>query len=217
METPLDTSGIDRINVRIATDAAREAIRWAHVTFGDRMVVLSSMQETTLVELAMRVDRSIPIAFLDNGHHFAETLDTVRRVEQRYGIEVERVGPLSPVRHDLRSGECCDLKPALLETALADRDAWLSGIRRSQTAHRSAAPIVERDRRGKVKVNPIVQWNDDEHRRFVAEYEVIRNPLLDQDYTSIGCRTCTERPSDIVNLRSGRWVDSDREECGLHL
>jgi len=217
METRLDGSTIARSVEAIQLASSLEAISWAWTTFGDRCCVLSSMQETVVIELAMRVHRDLPIVFLDNGYHFDETLDTVRRVERRYGIEVQVIGPLEPVRDDIEPGGCCDLKPALRDAALADRHAWISGVRRSQTDHRSNMDLVTLDTEGRAKVNPIVQWNDADVARFARSADVIRNPLLDRGYTSIGCRTCTSVPTDADDARSGRWAGDERTECGLHV
>ena len=78
----------------------------------------------------------------------------MRRVEARYGIDVEEVRPAQPGPAVVKSPACCDLKPALLEAALAGRDAWMSGIRRVQTAHREATPFVATDKRGLTKNQP---------------------------------------------------------------
>ena len=184
-------SGLAATLERIEIATATEAIAWAWDEFGERCCVLSSMQETVVVELAMRVSTDLPVAFLDTGYHFDETWETVRRVERRYGIAVE-------------------------ERTLEGRDAWITGSRRHQTDARSTARIVDRDGSDRVKVSPLAQWSDDDHRRFVERADVIRHPLLDRGYPSIGCRTCTERPAG-ADPRSGRWADTDRTECGLHL
>ena len=203
---------------RIEIATALEAIEWTWSRLGERCCVLSSMQETVVVELAMRISTEIPVVFLDTGYHFDETWETLRRVERRYGIDIEVVGPLRPLVPDdqLPPGACCDDKPALLDLALRGRAAWITGIRRDQTDHRRSARIVDHDRRGLVKVSPLAQWSDDDHRRFVETSDVVRHPLLERGYTSVGCRTCTDRPADI-DPRSGRWSGTERVECGLHL
>jgi phosphoadenosine phosphosulfate reductase len=43
------------------------------------------------------------------------------------------------------------------------------------------------------------------------------HPLVAEGYTSIGCWPCTVRPVDPGDVRSGRWVGQDKDECGLHL
>jgi phosphoadenosine phosphosulfate reductase len=67
--------------------------------------------------------------------------------------------------------------------------------------------------RGLVKVNPIAAWTDDDVARYVAEHDIIVNPLRDKGFDSIGCAPCTLPGAG----RSGRWVGTGRLECGLHV
>jgi phosphoadenosine phosphosulfate reductase len=243
---PLRTRVIEA-DLDVLSATALEAIQWGRTEFGDRLCVLSSMQETTVIDLAMTVDPAISVVFLDTGYHFPETLETVRRVERRYGIEVEVVPPVEPVRADIEPGRCCDQKVEQLDQALAARDAWITGIRRKQTAQRRSAPIIgwepetdtasqiasqidsQIDSRvgGRVKISPLAQWDDADIDAYRRANDLIRNPLLDQGYSSIGCRTCTtptgppggaDRPGETASTdaRAGRWAGTERTECGLH-
>jgi len=212
MQTRPDQSGIP-VDVLAATATA--AIEWAWSAFPGRICVLSSMQDSVVIDLAMRVDRRIPVVFLDTGYHFEETLETVRRVEERYGIRIERVTATRPIRHDIEPGECCAEKPAMLARALEGREAWITGLQRYETAHRADAGIIDVDRRGATKVSPIAQWSEADRRAYIEQRRVITNPLLEQGYDSIGCATCTTLPTD--GARSGRWAGTEKTECGLHL
>jgi phosphoadenosine phosphosulfate reductase len=92
----------------------------------------------------------------------------------------------------------------------------MSGLRRSEAATRASSPIVARDLRGLVKLNPIANWSDLDVEGYVADHDVPVNPLLHQGYTSIGCQPCTQRPVDPDDPRSGRWAGLGKTECGLH-
>jgi phosphoadenosine phosphosulfate reductase len=95
--------------------------------------------------------------------------------------------------------------------------AWMSGLRRSEASTRATAPIVARDLRGLVKVNPIATWTDQDVDGYVRDHDVPVNPLLAQGYPSIGCRPCTQPVTDGEDPRAGRWAGQDKTECGLHL
>jgi phosphoadenosine phosphosulfate reductase len=205
-------SGFD-VDVLAATATA--AIEWVWSAFPERVCVLSSMQDAVIIDLAMRVDRRIPVVFLDTGYHFEETLHTVDAVEERYGIAVQRVSSPRAARPDLAPGECCTHKSAMLDDALRNRDAWITGLQRCETAHRADAGIIDVDRRGATKVSPIAQWSDADRWAYIEHHRVITNPLLSEGYDSIGCRTCTTLPTD--GARSGRWAGTGKTECGLHL
>jgi phosphoadenosine phosphosulfate reductase len=92
----------------------------------------------------------------------------------------------------------------------------MSGLRRSEADSRAGAPIVGRDLRGLVKINPIANWTDADVASYIETHDVIVNPLLSRGYTSIGCEPCTTLPTDPDDPRSGRWSGRDKTECGLH-
>jgi phosphoadenosine phosphosulfate reductase len=108
-------------------------------------------------------------------------------------------------------------KVALLERGLAGRQAWMSGLRRSEAPSRAGAPIVGIDVRGLVKVNPIATWTDDDVAGYIADHDVPVNPLVGRGYPSVGCQPCTHPVAEGADPRSGRWAGSSRTECGLHV
>ncbi|MCU1459591.1 MAG: thioredoxin-dependent phosophoadenylyl-sulfate reductase [Actinomycetia bacterium] len=199
---------------------ASAAITWAVDTFGDGLVLLASMGDAVLIDVAMKVDPRIEVAFLDTQYHFAETHETVARVEEKYGIKVNVLTPDLPL-DDLWKTDtdaCCfvrKVKP--LDDLLATHTAWLSGLRRADSAARADTPIVSRDRRGVVKINPIANWSDLDVDGYIAEHDVPVNPLVAQGYASVGCWPCTQKVVLGADPRSGRWVGTDKTECGLHL
>jgi phosphoadenosine phosphosulfate reductase len=216
MNTRPSQSTFDGFNLDRAIETAAACVRWAVESFGSEVCLLSSMQDSTLIDIAMRIHPRIDVVFLDNGYHFRETIETVARVERQYGITVRRVGPIEDVQADIAAGECCDTKTALLEQALDKKRAWISGLRRTETATRAKSQLVETDRRGLTKINPLASWTDDDVNAYRDANDVLLNPLLLNGYTSVGCEPCTSRPSDM-DERSGRWQGSERSECGLHL
>jgi phosphoadenosine phosphosulfate reductase len=112
---------------------------------------------------------------------------------------------------------CCSaVKVGQLDRALNGKAAWMSGLRRDEAGSRANAPIIGRDLRGLVKINPIATWSDDDVNGYIEQYDVPVNPLLLEGYTSIGCMPCTTKPTDPSDPRSGRWAGRDKTECGLH-
>jgi phosphoadenosine phosphosulfate reductase len=112
---------------------------------------------------------------------------------------------------------CCSaVKVGQLDRALQGKLAWMSGLRRDEAETRANAPIVGRDVRGLIKINPIAQWNNADVDGYIADHDLVLNPLLLQGYTSIGCMPCTSKPTDPSDPRSGRWAGQGKTECGLH-
>jgi len=203
---------------RLLADApADRVLAWAVGTFGSDLSVACSMQDAVLVDLAVRADPAVEVVFLDTGFHFAETLETAERVRDRYDLNLLTLRPAVDATTYLVDGTaaCCEArKVAPLERHLAGRSAWVTGLRRAESPSRAGAATLEWDAaRGMVKVNPIVAWSDEDVDRYVAEHDIIVNPLRDKGFDSIGCEPCTLPGAG----RSGRWAGSDRLECGLHL
>jgi phosphoadenosine phosphosulfate reductase len=199
---------------------ASKIIQWAVDNFAPHLSLAASMTDAVLIDLAVKVDPSIEVVFIDTGYHFPETLDTVEQVRRRYGLNLKMMTvPL----HDeelwkVDAENCCSaVKVGQMDRALAGKTAWMAGLRRSEADSRVKAPIVARDLRGLVKVNPIATWTDEDVRGYVQDHDVIVNPLVLEGYPSIGCMPCTVKPSDPADPRSGRWAGRDKTECGLHV
>ena len=115
------------LDARYTNSPASTIIRWAVDTFGDRLCLTSSMQDTVLIDLAVKADPGIEVIFLDTGYHFPETLETAARVKERYDLNL--VVPPAPLPLDDQwmddpDGCCAARKVAPLERALAGKAAW---------------------------------------------------------------------------------------------
>lgn len=197
---------------------AGEAVEWAVARFGDDLCLLSSGQDAVLVDVALRVEPRIEVVFIDTGYHFDETIDTMMAIAQRYEPRLRVVAPWRHLPQPGQPGFCCsEHKVEQLDVALARRKAWLSGLRRADGPSRADAPMVETDRRGLVKINPLVAWTDEEVTAYEKRHDIIVNPLRYRGYPSIGCRPCTSPVGTGADPRSGRWSGSEKTECGLHL
>jgi phosphoadenosine phosphosulfate reductase len=198
---------------------AAKIVQWAVDNFSPHLALTASMTDAVLIDLAVKTDPAIEVVFIDTGYHFPETLETVERVRRRYGLNLRMMTvPL----HDEALWQadpenCCSaVKVGQLDRALADKAAWMAGLRRAEADSRVTAPIVARDLRGLIKINPIATWTDADVAGYVADHDIIVNPLIERGYTSIGCMPCTVLPTDPSDPRSGRWAGLDKTECGLH-
>lgn len=198
---------------------ATQIIRWAVDSFAPHLSLSTSMNDAVLIDLASKVDPSIEVVFIDTGYHFPETLETVETVRRRYGLNL-RI--MTVPHHDeelwrVDPENCCSaVKVGQLDRALAGKAAWMSGLRRDEAATRGQAPIVARDLRGLVKVNPLATWTAQDVEGYIADHDVPVNALKAQGYLSIGCQPCTSMPTDPTDPRSGRWAGAGKTECGLH-
>lgn len=207
-----------------------DILRWAAARFGPRVVFATGfgVEGCVIIDLIARARLPIDLITLDTGLFFPETYQLWRRLEQRYGVRIHAVRPCQTVAeqaavHGDRLWErdperCCALrKVEPLREALAGRAAWISAIRRDQTAERAATPVVERDARfGLVKINPLVSLSSRDVWNHVFAHDVPYNPLHDRGYASIGCAPCTTPIHLGEDPRAGRWRGRAQKECGLH-
>jgi phosphoadenosine phosphosulfate reductase len=216
----LTTTQLAELNDRFEKEPAAAIIRWAVDSFHPHLCLTASMTDAVLIDLAVAVEPSIEVVFIDTGYHFPETLETVEVVRRRYGLNL-RVMTALPQSDELWKVDpenCCSaIKTGQLDRALLGKEAWMSGLRRSEAPTRANAPIVHWDMRGLIKVNPIATWTDLDVAGYVRDHDVPRNPLVGQGYPSIGCQPCTQPIEDGADPRSGRWAGLNKMECGLHL
>ena len=212
-------AALAELNEQFESWSAGRIIRWAVESFSPHLALSASMTDAVLIDLAHKVDPAIEVVFIDTGYHFPETLQTVEEVRRHYGLNL-RIMTVARQDEDLWAVDpenCCSaVKVGQLDRALAGKRAWMSGLRRGEAATRGEAPIVARDLRGLVKVNPIARWTDDDVAGYIADHDIIVNPLVDQGYLSIGCQPCTTPVTAGEDPRAGRWRGLDKTECGLH-
>ena len=228
---PLPYSDVDELAGHFEDRPAEEVLEWALERFAGRIVLTCSWQRqsSVLVHMLHSMDAEIRVVELDTGLLFPETYETRQRLVERYGLNLERIDPLQTVAEQAETegpelwkrepDRCCWLrKVEPLERALVGMDAWVTGIRRAQGGRRADARKIELDvDRGVVKLQPLVDWTDDEVQDYLDVYEIPYNPLHDNGYPSIGCMPCTRAVRIGEDPRAGRWHDFAKRECGLHL
>ncbi|HEY1271004.1 MAG TPA: phosphoadenylyl-sulfate reductase [Terriglobales bacterium] len=222
---------VTRIQPLVENWTAEDVLRWSFATFGDDVAISSAFgaEGMTVIDMASRINPKFRLFTLDTEFLFPETYGLMDDIEDRYGIRIERVySLLSPEEQEREQGpalwsrnpdECCNLrKVEPLQRKLAELRAWVTSIRRDQTAVRAAARKVEWDAKfGLVKVNPIVDWSTHKVWQYIHAHDVPYNPLHDRGYPSIGCTYCTRAVRPGEDPRAGRWSGFAKTECGLHI
>jgi phosphoadenosine phosphosulfate reductase len=226
-----DEEQIAAADRQLTAATPQEVLQWAVATFGPKLTMATAFgaEGCCLIHMLAEIGPDVRIFNLDTGYQFPETLELRERIRERYGIDVELVRPEQTVaeyeaehggplyRH--RPDQCChDRKLVPLRKAVAGYEAWVSAIRRDQTADRAAARVVQWDAKfGLVKVNPLLHWTRKDVWDFVLRHDVPYNPLHDRGYPSIGCWPCTAPAGDGADERAGRWAGTGKKECGLHV
>lgn len=211
-----------------------EIIKWS-VSSIARLAVATSFQSSGLVILHQlkTLEPDIPVLFLDTGFHFDETLEFRDRIATHWRLNIVNLRGEhgSPSRQAEQYGpglyrrdpdRCCAInKVEPLQAELEGFDGWISGLRRDQSPLRAHTPIVEAQllpsNNEILKIHPLANWTRADVSGYIAKHGIPTNPLLERGYSSVGCHPCTS-PVDQHedNERAGRWVGSDKSECGIH-
>jgi phosphoadenosine phosphosulfate reductase len=228
--TLLSQADIAQLNARFESSAPQDIVRWAVDTFDDELAVGASfggVSGMAILHMVAALKPNVHVFVIDTGYLFEETHETMREAVPALGLENVNVykPALSHEEQADRHGHalwmrdpdlCCAIrKVEPNRNALAGRSAWISGLRRDQSAARSNVPIVGwNERFGVVKINPLANWDEKRTWAYVLESKIPYNPLLDRGFASIGCYNCT---IPGVRGRAGRWQGFEKDECGIHL
>jgi phosphoadenosine phosphosulfate reductase len=221
---------IDAVQAGAEAWSAEEVVRWGLTEFQPKVAIASSFgaEDVALIDIAAHVRPDVRVFTLDTDFLFAETYELIDKIEQKYGICVERVKSLNtpdqqaaqfaPKLWTIDPNKCCSLrKVEPLKTKLSGLAAWVTGIRRDQAPTRANAKKIEWDQTfGLVKMNPLADWTWENVWEYIRDHNVPYNPLHEQNYPSIGCVQCTRQVQPGEDPRSGRWSGFDKKECGLH-
>jgi phosphoadenosine phosphosulfate reductase len=208
-----------------------QVLAWAFDTFGDEVAISSAFgaEGMVLIDIASRTRQNFRLFTLDTEFLFPETYNLMDQVEQKYGITIEKVYPLlspeeqervhGPALWQRNADQCCNLrKVEPLRRKLGELRAWVTSIRRDQTAARSGAGKIEWDEKfSLVKINPIADWSSKQVWQYIREHDVPFNELHERNYPSIGCTHCTRAVRAGEDPRAGRWAGLAKTECGLHI
>ena len=219
---------------RVATTLTR--LHQAAEAHAPRIVQATSLgaEDMVLTDMIARHGLPIAVATLATGALHAETLELIPHLEAHYGLAVERWSPPAEgvIAFVARRGEramyeslalrkaCCALrKLEPLSRMLEGRSAWVTGLRREQSAARAVVPNEQLDENGRAKLNPLAEWTDADVWHYIGEHGVPYNALHDRFFPSIGCAPCTRAVARGEDPRAGRWwwEQAGAKECGLHV
>ncbi len=219
------------LNEAFEQASPRDLLRWAGETFGAGLVLATGFGPSgvVLAHLVSGMDPTPTVFYLETDLLFAETYALRDRLAERLGLSFTPVhGGLSldaqarahgPDLWAREPNRCCFLRKVLpLRRFLADKSAWITGLRRDQAPSRAGIDLVEWDgANGLVKLNPLARWTDAEVWGYLHRHDLPYNPLHDEGYPSLGCVPCTRPVAPGEDARAGRWSGFAKTECGIHV
>lgn len=191
-------------------------------------------EDMVLAHLINTLQLDIGIFVLDTGRLHPETLTLLHQLRESARVPVEvfkprheavvafvqREGPDAMYRSIALRKACCQIrKLEPLQRALANKKAWITGLRREQSDARADVPFIDTSETRHRKYNPLADWTWGDVWHYIGRHGVAYNPLHDQFYPSIGCAPCTRAIALGEDFRAGRWwwENESAKECGLHV
>lgn len=222
----------------------QELIGFAFEIYGKRAAIGTSLQKTgsVIIDLASKSDVEFFVFFVDTLFNYDETLELFEETQQRYGITIDRLTPDPNDIEDLYKNygqypffsslgrlRCCEIRKRLpLLKKLLDLDVWISGLRADQSDHRQSSAekvsIVKMGDIEVIKINPLVDWTQEQIDAYIKDNAVPYNKLYDfespygEKFREIGCKPCHIPVKDDAPKRAGKWPwEQSHKECGLHI
>ena len=215
--------------------AVRELLAEALAEFG-RLVYSNSLgaEAMVLTDIIWTHLPQIEVFSIDTGRLHEETYVLLERLQRRYRRALRLVYPdaASLERLVAQQGvngfyesvaarlECCRVrKVEPFRRAISGFPAWITGVRREQSAGRARGQATEWDaEHGLYKISPLLEWSEAEVWQYIRLRRLPYNALHDRQFPSIGCAPCTRAIQPGESRRAGRWwwEQPESRECGLH-
>jgi phosphoadenosine phosphosulfate reductase len=215
---------IDTLNKKYQSLSPCDRIIELYKDFDVNEVMLTSSFAATsafLLKLFSEVNKEQRVFFIDTGYHFEDTLKYKRKLTELYGLKVSSIRALKEEHEFTTKDEtweknpdfCCSInKVRPLDMIKKHYKVWVSGLMEWQSDHRSSLDIFEL--RGDIlKFYPLLDISKEKRDQYIKDHNLPFHPLVAKGYNSIGCSHCTSPGED----RDGRWNNSPKTECGLHL
>lgn len=232
----MDKVTFNNITSKLEGKSFDEILRWFLHEYKNRIVLSSSMglEDQVLTDMVVKIDPSVKIFTLDTGRLFYETYELIEKTCMRYKINIEVFFPDSNEVQKMVTEkginlfyqsveyrkECCRIRKINpLKRAFSGSEVWICGLRRDQSVTRTENQMIEWDEaNGMIKLNPLIDWTEQQVWDYIKANRVPYNTLHDRGYPSIGCQPCTRAIFPGEDIRAGRWwwENADSKECGLH-
>lgn len=215
---------IEELNKKYNPLSPFQRIEELYKDFSESKVLYTSSFGTTaaiLLKMIPSVNPAQKIYFLDTTYHFVETIDYKDKLQEQLGLNVEDVLPEAWKNEFTKKDKtwtidqdlCCSVnKVEPMDKLKEGKDVWISGLLAYQNTHRKSLDVFE-EKGGIIKFYPIIDMSEAEVNAFFVDNNLPKHPLEAQGYHSIGCAQCTVKGKG----RSGRWSNTSKSECGLHL
>src|SRR5207302_5637 len=202
---------VTQVQAVAETWSPQHVLSWAFQTFGKNVAVSSAFgaEGMVLIDMASRISKDFRLFTIDTEFLFAETYNLMDRIEEKYGIAIERVySTLSPEDQQRVHGEalwannpdlCCNLrKVEPLRRKLGELSAGCTSSSRFQHRHR----CQRRRQKAAIKIG-----------FYPASQNALEIPPQSRAGSSLGKKTLCRRRTDSSAFDSSTRNDNVRSDA----
>lgn len=232
----MDKQLIEQYNLQFSNKNSDEILDFFLKEYKNKIAFSTSMgaEDQVITKIMAGLDPEACIFTLDTGRTFPEIYELIEKTNARYKInikimfpdrqEVEKMVNEKGINLFYKSIEnrklCCNIRKIKpLQRALKGYQVWVTGLRQEQSVTRTDMQLCEWDDKSRImKLNPLINWTEEDVWNYIKEKNIPYNPLHDQGFPSIGCQPCTRAIEKGEDVRAGRWwwENPESKECGLH-
>ncbi len=230
-ESATGAAALAESNQALAALSAAERVQWSLAHLPGAFALSSSFgaQAAVLLHMVTTIKADIPVIVVDTGYMFPETYRFIDELSERLNLNLQVYrAQISIAWQEARYGKLWEKgvegieqynqlrKVEPMQRALRELNigTWFSGVRRSQSASRANAPLLQQQG-GRYKLHPIADWTDRDVGRYLKQHNLPYHPLWEKGYVSIGDWHTTRPLSEGMSEEDTRFFGLKRE-CGLH-
>ena len=220
---------IDDLNRLYKNSSPEKILSFSIDKFESKIVYVCSFGTESAIILSMisKINKNFPILLINTNFLFPETLEYKEKLLDNLGLhncievtpEKESLKIYDPENNLWKTNvdKCCEIRKVIpLQKELEKFDSWISGRKSYHLDSRENLNPFEQAN-GKIIINPLVSMTKNQVEEYFNKNSLPKHPLFSEGYLSIGCINCTSKTTNFDNVRSGRWKNNSKTECGIHL
>ena len=219
---------ISTLNKECQGLAPEEILEISIKKFNNKITYICSFgtESAIILHMISKIDTKFPIFLLNTHFLFPETIAYKKKLLKKLRLTncldifpdellIKQEDPKNSLWMN-NTDRCCEIRKVKpLDKILKNYSSWISGRKAYHQGERINLKPFELLNK-KIVVNPLINIKKKEADNYFEANDLPEHPLLKKGYFSIGCIHCTFKTTDKNNMRSGRWKNKIKTECGIH-
>ena len=219
---------ISTLNKECQGLAPEEILEISIKKFNNKITYICSFgtESAIILHMISKIDTKFPIFLLNTHFLFPETIAYKNKLLKKLRLTncldifpdellIKQEDPKNSLWMN-NTDRCCEIRKVKpLDKILKNYSSWISGRKSYHQGERIDLKPFELLNK-KIVVNPLINIKKKAADNYFEVNDLPAHPLLKKGYLSIGCIHCTFKTTDKSNMRSGRWKNTIKTECGIH-